>query len=182
MYYKVDLSDNYNHTIYKDINYNKEISKLPISTHGIKNIHIIEKIKYNLQFFNIEFEWQPNKNLFDNISCDGNFIPIINNSYESISFIGFSEMGTICDDVIISTFERDIQIPLIMKTFHTNNFKGIDDFGPNNDCKKVVSLLGDDNQKHHLYFWKVIFDKYEKITAITLPVNRAIHIMCITLA
>lgn len=46
-----------------------------------------------------------------------------------------------------------------------------------NQCSFVFNVL--DPGEAHI---NVSFDKYEKITAITLPVNRAIHIMCITLA
>ena len=180
MSYQIDLSAKYNNIIYRSSPTRSDLENLPQSLHGVRNIHIIDKKMDNLKCFGIDFKFIYS-NKYDNISCDGEIILIPNNVFKSISFLGFSEMGTICDDVIIQTKTERIKIPLVLKTIHTDNIKGIDDVGPNSNCKEAFACLGDDGQKHYIYFWEYVFEEEHAIKNIKLPVNRALHIMAITL-
>lgn len=184
MFFTIDLSKYYNHIIYKnqtvenDINLNKKtIYGLP----HFNNILIVDKKRETVRAFNIDFYCACGKSIFDNVMCDGQVIEIERKEIKVIAFLGFCEMGTVCDEVRLHTDNNVISIPLVMKTFHSDNFKGIDDGEKNTDCKLAFYLNGDDKQKHGVFFWQVVLPRNYDINAIELPVNCAMHLFSITL-
>ena len=181
MSYKLDLSKIYNHIIYKNTQSEETISQTHSYLHGVNKIHIVEEKVINFRCFNVDFNLDSGNSQFDNISCDGDILYVNNHTCKIICFLGFSEMGTICDNVTLSTSQENIKVPLVLKTFHTNNFKGIDDVGINSNCKIALSCLGDDMQKHYIYFWETDINTENPIIKIQLPVNRTLHILAITL-
>lgn len=130
----------------------------------------------------MKFQFALKNNAFDNIMCDGQCVLVDINNIRRISFLGFSEMGTVCDDVKIHTEGgMVITIPLILKTFHSDSFKGIDDEKKNLDCKLAFYMNGDDGQKHGAYFWSINLSKNYNVKLIELPVNCSMHLFAITL-
>ena len=89
-------------------------------------------------------------------------------------------MGTVCDEVMINTIDKSVlSVPLVLKTFHSDNFKGIDDGEKNSECKLAFYMNGDDEQKHGVFFWKVELLKNCDINSIELPVNCSMHLFAI---
>lgn len=185
MCFPLDLSKYYNHIIYKkdSIEDNSDLNKKSI--YGLphfKNIHIIDKKIGNKNIFNIDFKFSSENNIFDNLMCDGQKIYIDKKNVNNIAFLGFSEMGTVCDEVMINTIDKSVlSVPLVLKTFHSDNFKGIDDGEKNSECKLAFYMNGDDEQKHGVFFWKVELLKNCDINSIELPVNCSMHLFAITL-
>ena len=173
MCFPLDLSKYYNHIIYKNdsIEDNPDLNKKSI--YGLphfKNIHIIDK------------KFSSENSIFDNLMCDGQNIYINKNNINNIAFLGFSEMGTVCDEVMINTIDKSVlSVPLVLKTFHSDNFKGIDDGEKNSECKLAFYMNGDDEQKHGVFFWKVNLNKNYDINYLELPVNCSMHLFAITL-
>lgn len=182
--YFVNLSNYFNHIIYKNIFVendpvlsNKAIYGLP---HYI-NTYIIDEKNPDVNVFGESFCCASKNDIFDNVVCDGQTIMIDEHDFKSVMFLGFCEMGTVCDTVKLYDGNNNNQIPLILKTFHSDKFKGIDDEGKNSQCKLAFYLNGDDGQKHGVFFWKVEFDENINVNYIELPVNCALHLMAITL-
>lgn len=183
--YFVDLSHCFNHILFEnasiennpDLN-NKAVYGLP---HFI-NIHVVDKKKDVVNVFGEKFCCASQKDIYDNVMCDGQIIMVDDHSVSSVMFLGFCEMGTVRDTVKLHTDDNSvIQVSLILKTFHSDKFKGIDDEGENVQCKLAYYLQGDDGQKHGVYFWKVNLKKAVNIRSIELPINCTMHLMAITL-
>lgn len=179
---ELDLSSNYNHIIYKQETIPNSLNLKTI--YGIphtKNIHIVSLKKEKINAFGIDFKCSSINNIFDNIMCDGQIINVERKKINGIAFLGFSEMGTVCDEINLGAKDTIIPMQIVLKTFHTDRFRGIDDIGKNAYCKLAFYVDGDDGQKHGIFFWKINLLEPIVIDFIKLPVNCALHLMAITL-
>lgn len=184
MFFSVDLSNYYNHIIYKNEEAEKNEAFHKKTLYGlphVNNILITEKKKESIQAFDVEFQCARENSIFDNLMCDGQILEVPDVPTRSVAFLGFSEMGTVCDEVKLQTDDHEITIPLIMKTFHSDKFKGIDNVGKNAECKLALYLDGNDEQKHGVFFWRVPLSQTYGLKSIELPFNCAVHLFSITL-
>lgn len=185
MFLSVDLSNYYNHIIYKneEIELNEAFHKKTVyGLPHVNNILITDKKRESIKAFDVEFRCACENSIFDNLMCDGQILEVSDTPIRSIAFLGFSEMGTVCDEVKLHTDDHEITVPLIMKTFHSDKFKGIDNVGKNAECKLALYLNGTDGQKHGVFFWRVQFSQQYSLKSIELPANCAVHLFSITLS
>ena len=183
-YSSLNVSKVFNHIFYQNdvIEANSQYNQKNIyGIPHVNNILCTNKKESNREVFGVPFLSASDNDIFDNVMNDGQVINIQKQRIDAIAFLGFSEMGTVCDDVILYSNDKKIFIPLILKTFHTDKFKGIDDIGKNANCKLAFYLDGNDGQKHGVFFWQFNLTNQTSIDAIELPVNCSMHIMGITL-
>ena len=177
----INLSRYYNHIMYKGESNENFLERSIYGLPHFKNIHIIENKKEYIRYNQIYFHCASNSDIFDNIMCDSKIIEVNKKNISSILFLGFSEMGTVCDEVILHSKNKTKMIPIVLKTFHSDSFRGIDDNEKNKNCQLITYLDGDDGQKHGAYCWKFDLDESIDIDSIELPFNLSMHIMAITL-
>lgn len=118
-YLPLNLSSIYNHILYHsdeiatNSQYNqKKIYGIP----HINNIFSLNKKEAKREIFNIPFLSASDKDIFDNIMSDGQVLNIRKQNIDAIAFLGFSEMGTVCDEVILYSNK---------KNFNTFDFKNV---------------------------------------------------------
>ena len=184
MYFNVNLSKYYNHIIYENklIESNDKMDKRTI--YGLphnNNINIIDKKELCKTIFGIRFQFAEEGCIFDNLMCDCQTIEIFLKSISEIYLLGFSEMGTVLDEIVLHTSdEKKVVVPFVFKTFHSDSFRGIDNDGINSRCQLAFFANGNDGQKHGVYFWKIDLKKTYNIDYMVLPPNCSMHIMAIT--
>lgn len=184
MNFCLNLDKYFNHRLFKSYMWEMRTDLEKRKYYGIPHyidIHIIDKCFTNFSYKGVLFKHNKNADSsFDNIICDGQYIEMKENLINCIYVLGFCEYGTVCDNIILHTEYKDISVPIVMKTFHSDSLKGLNDVGENKNCEFVFYLNGDDGQKHSVYFWKSIVEKNEKIKGIELPVNLSMHIMALS--
>lgn len=178
---QLDLSPYFNHTI----KYNKEIENLSDSEkkviYGINEIVLAEDFDTELYSdTNISFNLHANSsNVFDNIVCDGQIIPVFLKNIKTISIMGFTDYGTVSDSMTIVNYENEKkELSFVLKTFHTNANQSVE----NNKTKRCVLLkqyMGNDGQKHNIFSYNNSFDIITDIKQIILPINLSLHVMSI---
>ena len=152
--------------------------------YGVKGIHLLRQSFDNISVNSLEYTL-PQSNGFtvpyDNVLCDGQQIPVESFTAAKICFLGFCELGTVSEQVIVFSDDDAEEVPLLLKTFHTDSFQGLDTIGRNRDCILASQVMGDDGQKHNLYYWDSPISLMRPIVKIELPVNLCMHVMAIML-
>ena len=100
---------------------------------------------------------------------------------DRICFLGFCELGTVSERVVVYSEKAREEVSMLFKTFHTDSFQGLDTIGKNVDCIVASQAMGDDGQKHNLYYWECPITLTHPIVRIELPVNLSMHVMSILL-
>lgn len=176
---QIDITSYFNHRIKYYTKYEKIGFSNTKSIYGVNGITITEKID-TICCNKIQVGICSNSNGdYDNIACDGQKIFIDSIIADSINIIGFCEFGTVSEELKI--YDNDIchSFEFVLKTFHTNANQGIDNSERNNKCQLIAKFMGNDNQKHNFYSYKIDFYKKLIVKSITLPINLSLHILAI---
>ena len=95
---------------------------------------------------------------------------------DRICFLGFCELGTVSERVVVYSEKAREEVSMLFKTFHTDSFQGLDTIGKNVDCIVASQAMGD-----NLYYWECPITLTHPIVRIELPVNLSMHVMSILL-
>ena len=184
MNYCLDISSYFNHKLFESELWDKKEELEKKKYYGIPHtmdIHVINKDLPDRYYDDTIIHEAIKDSLYDNIMCDGQRIEIVPRNIRGITILGFCESGTVRDEIVLHGNGDDIIVPIIMKPFHSDSLKGLNDVGDNKNCQLAFYLDGDDGQKHSVYYWKTAFEANEKISSIELPVNLSIHILEISI-
>lgn len=172
--YNIDLTHEFNHKIF-EFRRKKLFRKYFC---GVNDFYLVNDLT------NDDTRYKRGSHLkYDNLYCDGQTLCVDRKmKCMGIEIIGFSEFGTISENVNIYTYcNKMIECEFVMKSIQTNNFQGIDDNKKNKKCCVLRKFWGSDKQKHSIYSWKIKLNDSIEIEKIILPVNNAIHILSIEL-
>ena len=184
MSYIVDLNEYFNHAMVKSNFWDMYSMDDKISIYGVPhqyNIHIVDDIFMKYQFGDIDFKIEKNSiTQYDNIICDGQTIKINNSDVFKLSIMGFCEYGTVKESIKLYGDDNYV-IDFVLKTFHTDAYKGLNDTGYNTTCKIGTKILGDDGQKHPVYYWSKADFHFSNVYKIELPTNLSLHIFSLSI-
>lgn len=171
----LNLFDFYNHIIFEKKHIDDSIC-LNKAIYGIDGIVLVEVPNMYDMCISIKDLFNHQK-LYDNIVCDGQVVFTNLNSVKKINIIGFSEYGTVHDELIIVTDEnKHFSFEFALKTFHTNYNHSIENV-INKKCTRFCSALGSDGQIHNFFSYEINLKKSTNIKEIKLPINLSIHIV-----
>ncbi|MFQ9799693.1 MAG: hypothetical protein ACLR23_13055 [Clostridia bacterium] len=179
----LDLTPSYNHIIFQHDD--METARLSNSKcqYGVKGIHLLKQNFDGLSVKGLEYDLPHHEGPipFDNLICDGQQIAVEAFVADRICFLGFCELGTVSERVVVYSEKAREEVSMLFKTFHTDSFQGLDTIGKNVDCIVASQAMGDDGQKHNLYYWECPITLTHPIVRIELPVNLSMHVMSILL-
>lgn len=179
----LDLTPFYNHLIFlqSDI----ETAKLSNSKcqYGVKGIHLLKQSFVSISIKGLDYDLPQHTGSipYDNLICDGQQITVEAFMAVKICFLGFCELGTVSERVVVYSEKASEEVSMLFKTFHTDSFQGLDTIGKNKDCILASQVMGDDGQMHNLYYWECPITLTHPIIRIELPVNLSMHVMSILL-
>ena len=167
MYICLNIEKYYNHSNSKEYK-------------GMSCFSLTEKIPPDILCENFVFKVF---NASDNkiIKCDGQKIPIVPTKIKKIAFLGYSEYGTVKDEILLHTAMSSIQKGIVFRSYQTNSFQGIDDSETNRRSTPLFQLRGSDGQVHNIYYYIAELGSVEEVVQIDIPINLSLYIMAITL-
>ena len=169
----VDLIDFYNHIILPKGNIPESVSSNK-SVFGVNGVVLVEQpILPNKNCL-----IQSNNGFFDNIVCDGQAINTDLCMVKKLTIVGFSELGTVKENIIITHEDEEYRYEFVMKTFHTNYNYSVENT-LNKKCKRISVALGSDGQNHNIFSYDIDLKTPIKIKRLLLPVNLSVHILFI---
>lgn len=191
-YSSIDLSGFYNHKAFKNINdlsanyINKLNHSIAVNRFLDPALNIIADGNINNNDISFTMPDFFNDN-FDNIYCNGQNIPVVQNIYNKICILAFCEYGNQFDYFKLSYTNNTDKIKIGFCDFGSYEKNDSKEFGLVYNCRPEYRTkairVNDKSNSVNAHIFSSINKIYteEKLTSIRLPFNDLIHIISITL-